>query len=201
MTGIPNYPSGRVAAGYSALRSSRELVNGADVWRVPLFPSHDSSPIRRIANYLSFAVSATGRLARASQGAQVCLVYLSPATVGLAAWVGRAVRGVPYVLMVQDVWPDSVTSSGMVTSPRASRALDVALSGPLAILYRDASAVIAISEGMRDLLVQRGAEPSKTSVIYNWANERVLRPLGPSRRADGVPAAALRRQLGPRSGA
>ena len=58
LTGFPNYPGGRVYQGYRIRPWQREYMEGILVNRVPLYPSHDSSPVRRILNYTSFALSA-----------------------------------------------------------------------------------------------------------------------------------------------
>ena len=58
LTGFPNYPGGRVYPGYAVRWRDREVMDGVPVLRVALYPSHDLSPARRIANYASFALSA-----------------------------------------------------------------------------------------------------------------------------------------------
>lgn len=51
LTGFPNYPSGKVYDGYRIRSIQRETLDGVPVLRVPLYPNHDTSSIRRIANY------------------------------------------------------------------------------------------------------------------------------------------------------
>src|SRR5450756_1458513 len=58
LTGFPNYPTGVVAAGYRMRRVLDEVVDGVDVRRVALYPSHDASTVRRVTNYVSFGASA-----------------------------------------------------------------------------------------------------------------------------------------------
>src|SRR5580698_11573068 len=58
VTGFPNYPSGRLYPGYRLKPIQRERIDGVDVVRLPLYPSHDTSSFRRSLNYLSFFLSA-----------------------------------------------------------------------------------------------------------------------------------------------
>ena len=58
LTGFPNYPGGKIYPGYRQRWLSREDINGIRVNRVPLYPSHDSSALGRVVNYITFAISA-----------------------------------------------------------------------------------------------------------------------------------------------
>lgn len=170
LTGIPNYPTGVVAPGYSAGRGKREIRDGLAVRRTPLYPSHDASALRRLANYASWALSATALGQGVLRSSTVSLVYSSPATAALPAMVARALWGTPYVLLVQDVWPDSVFDSGYLQGPvgrLTRRVLDVLVGAT----YRSAHHVAVTSPGMVDLLVARGVPRDKLTVVHNWVSE------------------------------
>ena len=59
LTGFPNYPTGQVYPGYHLRLRQREIIGNVAVIRVILYPEHSRSGIRRIINYVSFALSAT----------------------------------------------------------------------------------------------------------------------------------------------
>ena len=94
LTGFPNYPGGKVYPGYRIRWRQREVMEGIPVLRVPLYPSHDSSIVRRMTNYASFALSAATVGAALIGGADVGYVYHPPGTVAFPAIVlkeiGRA---------------------------------------------------------------------------------------------------------------
>lgn len=170
LTGIPNYPTGVVAPGYSARRGTREVRDGLTVRRTPLYPSHDASALRRLVNYASWALTATVLGQGVLRSASVSLVYSSPATAALPAMVARVLWGTPYVLLVQDVWPDSVFDSGFLKGPVgrvARRVLDVLVGAT----YRSAHHVAVTSPGMVDLLASRGVPRDKLTVVHNWVSE------------------------------
>src|ERR1022692_711072 len=108
LTGVPNFPDGKVQSGFSPWRITREARDGFAILRSPLYPSHDGSAIGRIANYVSYAATSSLVGARLLRSSDVALVYSSPATAATAAMLARATSRTPYVLFVQDMWPDSV---------------------------------------------------------------------------------------------
>ncbi|MEQ4204255.1 glycosyltransferase family 4 protein [Actinopolymorpha sp. B9G3] len=176
LTAFPNYPTGRFLEPRPRGLVRRETVDGARLTRVLHYPNHDDSAKKRIASYVSFAASATAA-ALALAACDVCLVYCTPATVAIPAVFLNAVARVPFVLYVQDLWPDSVTASGFVGSQRANRFMTRQLSRYCDSIYRRASAVVAISPAMRDLLLDRGVDDDKLVTVYNWVDEGVFRPV------------------------
>jgi glycosyltransferase involved in cell wall biosynthesis len=177
LTGFPNYPNGELYEGYEQHWRTVEHHNGVTVRRVPLYTSHDSSGARRAANYLSFAATSSVAAGRFLAGADVVYVYLTPATVFAAPALLRLLRGIPSVVHVQDVWPDSVTASPLAPRGLAGRAVSRALTAAVGQIYRLASGIVVIAPSMRDLLVERGADPEKIRVVLNWANESLFRPV------------------------
>lgn len=171
LTGIPNYPTGQVAAGYRPWRRSREIRDGLPVHRTPLYPSHDSSALKRMANYLSWALSSTLGGFRTIRRADVALVYSSPATAALAPAVWRAIARTPFVLLIQDLWPDSVAASGMARRGIVTTAAEWALHRFVAWTYRRAAHVVVISPSMIDVLASRGVPRDKITLVYNWASD------------------------------
>lgn len=169
LTGVPNYPSGRVASGYSAWRPSRERIDGVDVRRTPLYPSHDGNVVKRFLNYGSWAVSSAVFGLRTLKAARSSLVYSSPATAALPAMLARWAFGIQYVLLVQDVWPDSIFASGFLGG-RTSGAVERLVRPFVSAAYRNAHHIAVTSPGMEDLLALRGVPRSKLSVVYNWVD-------------------------------
>jgi colanic acid biosynthesis glycosyl transferase WcaI len=176
LTGVPNYPSGAVHPGYRMRPYQVEHRDGVRVHRVALYPSHDARPAHRAANVLSFALSAAALGSRALRDVDVVLVHSTPATVALPAMALRALRGIPYVLLVQDLWPQSLTASGLVSGGTAAR-VEPALHRFCDAAYRRAAAIAVTSPGMTDLVTARGVPRDKISVVTNWADERYFRPV------------------------
>jgi glycosyltransferase involved in cell wall biosynthesis len=175
VTGFPNYPLGRVYDGYRQRPWQREERAGVQVVRLPMYTDHSRSAARRALNYGSFAASASV-LGPALCGPQdVMWVHHPPLTVAAPALAISAVRRVPFVLEIQDLWPETLGATGMVGS---SRVLD-AVGRAAEALYRRAAALVVISHGFKRNLVAKGVPAGKVHVIHNWADEDVYRPVAP----------------------
>ncbi|WP_416560462.1 glycosyltransferase family 4 protein [Limnohabitans sp. yimb22184] len=170
VTGFPNYPGGRVYAGYKIKLIQRECIDGVQITRLPLYPNHDQSAIKRVMNYASFAASALVYGLFMAKRADVMYAYHPPLTVGIAASLIRWVRGIPLVYDIQDMWPDTLRATGMLNNPRA-----LALVGRVCDwVYKRVDQLVVLSPGFKRLLMERGVSESKIDVIYNWADESAL---------------------------
>lgn len=170
LTGFPNYPRGRLYPGYRIKGLQRECHEGVRVTRVPLYPSHDHSAIRRVLNYLSFAASSLVYGLWAGRRVDVVYVYHPPLTVGITASLIRLVWGVRMVCDIQDMWPDTLRATGMIKSPQVLEIVDRFCKW----VYKQADAIVVLSPGFKRLLLDRGVPESKINVIYNWADESAL---------------------------
>jgi colanic acid biosynthesis glycosyl transferase WcaI len=172
-TGIPHYPTGNVTAGYKPWLPTKEEIGGTEVHRYPEYPYRGSSPIGRLIGYGSFALSASLGAVRHLREKDVVLVYSSPATAAIPAMLARLLFRTPYVLHVQDIWPDSVMDSNFINSKRWARFVYWALSRFVSLTYRYASAIVCICPGAASLLESRGVPRSKLITVYNWLDEQV----------------------------
>jgi glycosyltransferase involved in cell wall biosynthesis len=178
LTGFPNYPIGKVYPGYRIRPYQYEQRAGVHVHRVPLLPSHDRSAMRRAVTYLSFGASAAARQ-RLLRSVDVWLVYSTPATAAMPALVAHALYRRPYVLLVQDLWPDTVVDSGFVQRGRLLSATVRGIHAFCDASYRRAAAVVVTAPGMAEVIRGRGIPAGKLSVVPNWVDEAVFRPVPP----------------------
>ena len=171
ITGFPNYPGGKLYKGYRIKLSQKEMIEGVLVTRVPLFPSHDKSKLGRIVNYISFAFSSLLYGLFFARRPDVIYVYHPPLTVGVSALIIKLFRRVPVVLDIQDMWPDTLKATGMISN---SRLLGF-VSKVCNLIYSAVTKIAVLSSGFKDLLIDRGVPENKIDIIYNWADEKVLR--------------------------
>jgi len=178
ITGFPNYPGGKIYPGYKMRWRQRETIDGVDVVRVPLYPSHDQSALGRITNYISFALSAAFAVVSTLRlGADVAFIYHPPPTVGIPALLLRYLRRIPYVYHIGDMWPEAVTESGMLGRGALKKVAFAVLNWWCNLLYRHAHDVTAQSPGFKRIIVERGTPSEKVHVVYNWTNDEVFRPV------------------------
>lgn len=170
VTGFPNYPGGKVYPGYRIKLIQREMIDGVEITRVPLYPNHNQSAIRRVFNYLSFAGSSLVYGVFFAKKADVLYAYHPPLTVGITASLIRLFRGIPVVYDIQDMWPDTLRATGMIGNPRVLRAVETICQW----VYKQVDQIVVLSPGFKRLLVERSVPESKIEVIYNWADEAAL---------------------------
>jgi glycosyltransferase involved in cell wall biosynthesis len=167
LTGFSNDPGGQIYPGHRLRRWQRETLDGVPILRVPLFPSRGNSLWGRMFNYLSSAAMSALPLLT---GWKPDVVYLSNwVTLGWVSRLNRLIRGVPYVMDVQDLWPDSVFQSGMGQSWMAPPLRALCQSA-----YRGTARLVTLSPGMPEEMVQRGVSAERVESIYNGCDESAL---------------------------
>jgi glycosyltransferase involved in cell wall biosynthesis len=174
LTGMPSYPQGRYFDGYRPWGPYGEEHQSVQVSRVPIIPRGRGRSWELTLNYGSFVVSASLRLLlRRRRPWDVVLVYQpSPVTTALPALLQRALTGIPVAIWVQDLWPESISSTGMVRN-----AWVVSLVGRLSEnIYRRCDRVIGQSRSFVERLAKAGVARDRLEYLPNWA-EDIYRPL------------------------
>lgn len=167
VTGFPNYPGGKLYDGYRIRLIQREVIDGINITRLPLYPSHDGSALKRILNYASFAASSLFYGLFMLRRPSVIYAYHPPLTVGVVAGLLRLFRGIPVVYDIQDMWPDSLRASGMVSNEQVLTMVEKVCQW----VYRMVDKIVVLSPGFSGLMVSRGVDSRKIEVIYNWCDE------------------------------
>lgn len=170
VTGFPNYPGGKVYGGYKIRALQRDRIADTQVTRLAMYPSHDRSAVRRILTYVSFMITSFLYMTLRAKRADLIYVYYPALTAGLAAVAAGFFRRTPVVVDIQDMWPDSLGSSGMMRNKAVLWLANAACN----LLYRGCAHIIVLSPGFKALLVERGVHADKISVVLNWAEETPL---------------------------
>jgi len=172
LTGYPSYPSGNLYAGYRLRFAERTNIDGVPVVRCFEYPAHGTRALGRIANYLSFMISAPFASVLVPR-CDVIYVWHPPLTVGIAAAIIARLRGVRFVYDVQDIWPESALLSGMLQPGL----LVNFLSWLERVVYRLADHILVVTEGARQNLIEKGVPAEKVSVARHWIDERIFTPV------------------------
>jgi glycosyltransferase involved in cell wall biosynthesis len=144
----------------------RETRNGVTILRANGTRFRPGRFAGRAANYLTYFTSAA--LAGFDIGRPDIVVSLTdPPIVGLAArWAARR-AGARFVFLCEDIFPEVAALLEDFHNELVNRTLDRVNR----YLLRDADAVVALGDRMRRRLVEeKGAEPSRVSIIHNWAD-------------------------------
>lgn len=184
LTGFPNYPTGKIAAGYRMQRCMDEELDGVSVRRVALHLSHNSSAVARATNYASFGASAVVSGITALEGVDALWVNASPITVAWPMWAARMGMKIPSVVHILDLWPDTLRVSGFAHSGPLFPPAEWFLNAWCNSMYRSANSVAYISPGMGQILQRRGVPVEKLEYVPMWADETVFRPSSGDLRAE-----------------
>lgn len=177
VTGMPNYPSGRVFDGYRGRLFSTERQDSVTIHRCWLHAAMGTGA-HRLANYASFMVTALPGLARARRP-DVLFIESPPLFVAVPGLLTARLRGCVTVLNIADLWPDAVVDLGIMREGPAigaARRLE-------AWAYRRAAFVNAVTEGIRsDLIERKGVPTEKLTFLPNGVDLGLMRPLSPATR-------------------
>lgn len=113
LTGLPNYPEGRVLDDYRYGKKRNETINGVNVIRA-LEIGRGKSYLKLFVNYLSFVVSASLKALFIKEAFDVVLVnQLSPVMMAVPAMLYKNKHKKKMVLYCLDLWPDSMAAGGI----------------------------------------------------------------------------------------
>jgi colanic acid biosynthesis glycosyl transferase WcaI len=170
-TAFPNYPAGKIQAGYKGHFYRREDRDGVTVHRTWLHATAGSG-LPRLLNYLSFVLTSLYGLSCAAKP-DFLFVESPPLFLTLTAYVYSRLHSIPFILNVADLWPDAVTEMGLLRKGLATEML----SWLERWSYRKAMYVNAITEGIRaSLLVEKRLEPEKVLYLPNGVNTMAYQP-------------------------
>jgi colanic acid biosynthesis glycosyl transferase WcaI len=151
--------------------AGREHRNGVEVVRVASTAYERRRLSRRAANYLTYVISSV-RAGVRERRPDIVLCMSDPPFVPTFAWLAARRHRVPYVAVVQDVFPEIAVELGRLRSPTLVRILDALVGFGL----RRAARVVAIGETMRTRLAEKGIGEDRVVVIRNWVDVHELSP-------------------------
>jgi colanic acid biosynthesis glycosyl transferase WcaI len=162
LTSAPNFPEGRLFAGYRNRWYQRETVDGIEVVRVKTFITPNTGFLLRTVDFVSFMVNAF--CAGLFQQRPDVVVATSPQFfTAVGGWALAGVRRLPFVFELGDLWPRSIVAVGAM---RRGVVIDLIERLEL-FLYRRAAAVVALTQAFKDDLVRRGIAAAKIAVVRN----------------------------------
>lgn len=167
LTGLPNYPDGKVFQKFRDDPASYGRFEGVEVLRVPMMPRGQGS-VRLMLNYLTFAVSASllGLWQLRGRPFDAILAYEpSPITVGLPAVLLRWAKRAPLAFWVLDLWPETLEAIGVVRSRVILRAVGKLVS----FIYRRCDLILAQSKSFIPQIRTYAGDSSQVVYFPNWA--------------------------------
>jgi putative colanic acid biosynthesis glycosyltransferase WcaI len=159
-----------VVAGYplrsDASLGSSEWRNGVHIVRASGTTLDPRPFIGRATNYVSYFSSAVVK-GLAIRKPDVVVALTDPPIIGLAALATASKARAPFVFLCEDIFPEVAA----LLEDFHSDSVNAALTQVNRFLVRKATRIVALGETMKRRLVEgKGADPSKVTVIHNWAD-------------------------------
>jgi glycosyltransferase involved in cell wall biosynthesis len=171
LTTFPNHPTGVIREGYRGRVRMVEDDHGVRVVRTFLYAAPNRGVVRRGLCYASFALSSVV-LGAGPVGRPDVLIATSPQFLALlSGFVLARMRGIPLVLEIRDLWPDSIVAVGAL--PARSPVVRT-LARLERFIYRRADLVVSVTHSFVPLLTERGAR--RVVVIPNGADTARFTP-------------------------
>lgn len=172
ITTAPNFPEGRLFDGYRNAWRSEESMEGIRVIRVKTYITANEGFLKRTLDYVSFMV--TGGFAALFQPRPDVVVTTSPQFFcAMAGWIVTRLRRLPWVFELRDLWPASIVAVGAMNRSRLIRLLErIELR-----MYRDADAVVSVTQPFKADLARRGIDPAKIDVVLNGVDLSRYQPM------------------------
>jgi glycosyltransferase involved in cell wall biosynthesis len=162
ITGVPNFPRGKVFDGYRNKVYQKQILNGITVIRVWTFISANDGFFFRTLDYISFMITAT--IAGLCMKKHKVIIGTSPQffTV-MATYCISRIRRVPYIFELRDLWPESLHAVGVMKKSFIYNCLEkIEL-----FLYRKSLLIISVTNSFKKILISRGIPADKIIVITN----------------------------------
>jgi glycosyltransferase involved in cell wall biosynthesis len=166
LTGVPNYPEGKVFEEYRREPGRFASYAGARIVRVPLRPRGQGS-LRLVLNYASFVFWASLLGPWRLRGLRFDAIFFSetsPITSVLPALLLRRLKRAPLLLWVLDLWPETLSAVGVVRSPALLRLVGRLVS----FIYRRCDLILAQSRAFYPNIVHWSGQPSKVRYFPSW---------------------------------
>lgn len=162
---VCGHPSYRVLEDGASELPPREQHDGVEIVRVPSYRPRQRTIPRRLAHYGTYF--ATSLVESLRSETDVAIVQSTPPLLlGASGALLTSLGRVPFVYVVQDLYPDIALHLGVIKPGPMASSIERAANA----LYRRAAHVITISEGMAARLVARGVSPERITVVHNWAD-------------------------------
>jgi len=171
VTGFPRINVRSMPEEYKYRLWTREVIDGVNVLRIRMITLPRYVPVARGLEYLGVGMALFLR-ALFHRRPEVALVHPPALFEGLGAVVLRALKNVPFILNVHDLFPHTAVDLGLLKN----KFLINFFERLEAYLYKTSDWVSVHSEGNREFVIGRGAHPERTIVMPVWMDASQLIP-------------------------
>jgi glycosyltransferase involved in cell wall biosynthesis len=173
LTGMPNYPEGKIHAQYKGNLHMEEQIDGITVKRLWLFPAAGKAPIKRLINYLSFTAHACLHV-NIIKKFDFVFIEAQPITLALFGYVAKLFFRKPYIYNTPDLQIEFASQRQWINS-KFLLSLSIQLEN---FLMKNSFAVSTVTHAFIDYFVnERKIPKNKITFLPNGVDLTHLSPL------------------------
>lgn len=173
ITCAPNFPEGKLFAGYRNRFYQKEWMDGVEVRRVITYITANEGFLKRTLDYMSFMV--TGFLAGLFVRKPDVVIATSPQFFcACAGWTLALFKRKPFVFELRDLWPASIAAVGAMKNQTLMRWMERLEL----FLYRKAALIVSVTHSFKADLISRGIDGEKITVVINGVDLSLYAPQG-----------------------
>ena len=172
LTGLPNYPEGKMYDGYGVFKNRKQEINGVKVIRSLLLLRGKGGGIRLFLNYFSFAFFASIKAFFLNFGNKYDAVIVhepSPITQFYPALLLKKLQNAPVYFWVMDLWPESLEIAGGVKN----KFILNFFKKMVITFYKNSEKILITSNGFKNSIVEKGDFENKLEYFPNWAEDSI----------------------------
>lgn len=172
ITCVPNFPKGKVYPGYKNKLYQKENLDGIKVIRVWSYVAANEGFVKRILDYISFAVAAffAGLFVKTDLIIATSPQFFTAVSGSMLSFFKRK----KWIFEVRDLWPESIIAVGAMKRNRVIRLFERLEK----LLYLSADHIIVVTDTFKKKITARGINGNKISVFKNGANLELFKPQG-----------------------
>ncbi len=169
LTGLPNYPGGKVYDEFCKNKEQFRYYKGIKVHRVPLVPRGVNSSFFLVLNYFSFLITSVFYVLYKLRKEKFDIVFIfgvSPISVAIPGILYKKFHRAYVGLWVLDLWPDTLSDLGKVSK---TSFVYKAVSWFVAGIYAGVDHVFGQSPSFVNSINMMLREGNTAKLMYNWA--------------------------------
>jgi len=172
VTCVPSHPKGVIYPGFQKRLFQWDDIDGIRVLRVMTYLSPNKGFLKRIANYVSYMISAIC-FSPLVKHADIVVSTSPQFFCGLAGYFVARMKGLKWVLEIRDLWPESIVTVGAIQQRQVIRFLE----GLEKFLYVHADHIVSLTHAFKRHIAGKGVPEDQISIITNGADFEMYRPL------------------------
>ena len=168
VTGLPNYPEGRIFKGYGLFKKAVERRGKLTIRRLPLVSRGNGSKLRLIVNYLTYFISTffytIFLILFKKKFDKVLVHHTSPFLIAISAILYKIIKRTEAILWDLDLWPQSLGAVGVINSEGILNGIEKVVK----IIYKKFDIVLVGSKSFIRIVRQR-VPHNRVYYFPNWA--------------------------------